>query len=191
MTAWTETQVTTKLSPRPVAATVSRLTAILAARGIKVFAVIDQSEQAREAGLTLRETTLVIFGNPAAGTPVMDAAPLAALDLPAIGPEIEHHSLFPNRTNVSWFAVLAPGRIRARIFERGVGETLASGTGATGAAVTYALQGGESPVTVVLDGGELEVDVGEDLHINLTGWAVPVFRGELAPEFLEELNATQ
>lgn len=82
MTTWTETQVTTKLSPRPVAATVSRLTGILAAKDLKVFAVIDQSEQAREAGLTLRETTLVIFGNPAAGTPVMDAAPLAALDLP-------------------------------------------------------------------------------------------------------------
>jgi uncharacterized protein (DUF302 family) len=82
MTAWTESQVTTKLSPRPVAATVSRLTDILAAKGMKVFAVIDQSEQAREAGLQLRETTLVIFGNPAAGTAVMDAAPLAALDLP-------------------------------------------------------------------------------------------------------------
>jgi uncharacterized protein (DUF302 family) len=82
MTAWTESQVITKLSPRPVAATVSRLTGILAARGLQVFAIIDQSEQAREAGLRLRATTLVIFGNPAAGTPVMDAAPLAALDLP-------------------------------------------------------------------------------------------------------------
>jgi uncharacterized protein (DUF302 family) len=78
----TETQITTKVCPRSVAATVSRLTEILAAKGIKVFAVIDQREQAREAGLELRETTLVIFGNPAAGTPVMDAAPLAALDLP-------------------------------------------------------------------------------------------------------------
>ena len=82
MNAWTETQVTTKVSPRPVAATVSRLTGILAAKGMRVFAVIDQSEQARAAGLRLRETTLVIFGNPAAGTPVMDAAPLSALDLP-------------------------------------------------------------------------------------------------------------
>jgi uncharacterized protein (DUF302 family) len=82
MTAWTDTQVTTKLSPRSVAATVSRLTGILSAKGMHVFAVIDQSEQAQAAGLWLRETTLVIFGNPAAGTPVMDAAPLAALDLP-------------------------------------------------------------------------------------------------------------
>lgn len=75
-------QVTTKVSPRSVAATVSRLMEILSARGIKVFAVIDQSQEARTAGLRLRETTLVIFGNPAAGTPVMDAVPLAALDLP-------------------------------------------------------------------------------------------------------------
>jgi uncharacterized protein (DUF302 family) len=68
MTAWTESQVITKLSPRPVAATVSRLTGILAARGMKVFAVIDQSEQAREEGLRLRETTLVMFGSPTAYT---------------------------------------------------------------------------------------------------------------------------
>ena len=81
--------------------------------------------------------------------------------------------MFPNRTNVSWYAVLGAGRIRARIFERGVGETSASGTGATGAAVAYVLDGGQSPVTVVLDGGELEVEVGEDLEIKLTGWAVP------------------
>ncbi len=76
---------------------------------------------------------------------------------------------------------LAPGRIRARIFERGVGETAASGTGATGAAVAYVLRGGDSPVTVVLDGGELEVEVGEDLHINLTGWAVPVLPRRRSP----------
>lgn len=82
MTAGTEAQVTTKVSPRSVAATVLRLLGILSARGIKVFAVIDQSWEAREGGLELRETTLVIFGNPAAGTPVMQAVPLAALDLP-------------------------------------------------------------------------------------------------------------
>ena len=82
MAGWTETQVTTKVSPRSVAATVSRLTGILSAKGMKVFAVIDQSDEARQAGLRLRDTTLVIFGNPAAGTPVMDAAPLSALDLP-------------------------------------------------------------------------------------------------------------
>ncbi len=80
--AWDEPGVTTKLSPRPVADTATRLTGLAEARGMKVFDVIDQREQAREAGLDLRETILVIFGNPAGGTPVMDAAPLAALDLP-------------------------------------------------------------------------------------------------------------
>jgi uncharacterized protein (DUF302 family) len=82
MSDWTETQITTKVSPRSVSDTVSRLTGILSARGMKVFAVIDQRAEASQAGLQLRETTLVEFGNPAAGTPVMAAAPFAALDLP-------------------------------------------------------------------------------------------------------------
>ena len=72
----------TKVSPRPVADTVARLVDLLRAIGLKVFAVIDQQAEARAAGLDLRETTLVLFGNPAAGTGVMAAAPLAALDLP-------------------------------------------------------------------------------------------------------------
>jgi uncharacterized protein (DUF302 family) len=76
------TSIVTKLSPRSATDTVSRLTGLVAARGLKLFAVIDQSAEAREAGLELRETTLVMFGSPAAGTPVMAAAPLAALDLP-------------------------------------------------------------------------------------------------------------
>jgi uncharacterized protein (DUF302 family) len=72
----------TKLSPRSVGATVSRLTSMITAKGMRLFAVIDQAAEARQAGLTLRDTVLVIFGNPGAGTLVMDAAPLAALDLP-------------------------------------------------------------------------------------------------------------
>jgi uncharacterized protein (DUF302 family) len=82
MADFIETQITSKTSPRSVAETVSRLTGILAAKGMKVFAVIDQSAEASQVGQQLRETTLVIFGSPAAGTPVMAAAPLAALDLP-------------------------------------------------------------------------------------------------------------
>ena len=75
-------EVVTKLSPRPVPETVARLTGLLNARGVKLFTVIDQGAEANAAGLTLRDTVLVIFGNPAAGTPVMEASPLAALDLP-------------------------------------------------------------------------------------------------------------
>jgi uncharacterized protein (DUF302 family) len=74
--------VTTKLSPWSVADTVSRLSAVVAARGMKLFAVIDQSGEAKEVGLELRDTKLVIFGSPQAGTPVMVAAPLAAVDMP-------------------------------------------------------------------------------------------------------------
>ncbi len=133
-------------------------------------------------------------GNPQCAIRISDVAELDALALAAYGPEIERHELFPHRTNVSWFAELEagpPARIRVRIYERGVGETAASGTGATGAAIAYVLGGGDSPVTVVLDGGELTVEVEEDLHINLTGWAVPVFRGTLSDRFIEELHASQ
>jgi uncharacterized protein (DUF302 family) len=74
--------VVTKTSPRPVADTVARLLDLLESKEVKVFAVIDQQAEARDVGLDLRETTLVIFGNPTAGTGVMEASPLAALDLP-------------------------------------------------------------------------------------------------------------
>ena len=77
-----EAGIVTKLSPRSVPETVARLTGMLAAKEITVFAVIDQTAAARAVGLELRATTLVIFGNPAGGTPVMAAVPLAAIDLP-------------------------------------------------------------------------------------------------------------
>jgi diaminopimelate epimerase len=130
----------------------------------------------------------VQVGNPQCAIHHPDRDDLERLDLAAIGPAIERHELFPNRTNVSWYAEVAPGVIRARIFERGVGETMSSGTGASGAAIAYALRGGDAPVTVRLDGGELTVDVADDLHYDLTGWARPVYRGELAADFCTELE---
>jgi uncharacterized protein (DUF302 family) len=74
--------MTTKSSPWSVTETVSRLIQTLKSKGIKLFAVIDHSGEAEAAGLELREPTVVIFGSPRAGTPVMEAEPLAALDLP-------------------------------------------------------------------------------------------------------------
>ncbi len=74
--------VVTKTTARSVKDTVARFADILAAKNLKLFAVVDQSEEAREVGLELRETVLVVFGDPRAGTPVMAAAPLSALDLP-------------------------------------------------------------------------------------------------------------
>jgi diaminopimelate epimerase len=128
----------------------------------------------------------VSIGNPQCAIEVKDG--VATLDLGVLGPPIEAHDLFPNRTNVSFWQRESDSEITARIFERGVGETLSSGTGATGAAVAFVLRGGASPVTVHLDGGDLEVDVGEDLHVDLTGWARPVYAGTLADEFVKELN---
>lgn len=168
----------------------------------------------------------VSIGNPQCAIHVEDPTTLNALDLLAIGPAIEAHELFPNRTNVSWYTEIphpstpsgsptddeaapnnqagAPSAIRARIFERGAGEKLSSGTGATGAAIAHLLRnhargadaqpiGGTAveQVTVVLDGGELNVEVGEDLHVNLSGWARPVFAGRLSDDFLQDLTDTQ
>jgi uncharacterized protein (DUF302 family) len=77
-----ESDVTTRVSPRTVQATVERLLRMLEAKGLKLFSVIDQQAEAQAVGLQLRATTIILFGNPALGTPVMDAAPLAGLDLP-------------------------------------------------------------------------------------------------------------
>jgi diaminopimelate epimerase len=143
----------------------------------------------------------VSIGNPQCAISVPDETTLAALDLPMIGPGIEAHEAFPSRTNVSWYTEIGLGRIRARIFERGVGETLSSGTGATAAAIAYELRRRDqaspmspsappSAVTVVLDGGELEVQIGPDLSVTLAGWARSVFAGEISEDFLKELHGT-
>ena len=127
----------------------------------------------------------VSIGNPQCV--IAAGADLDRLDLAAIGPEVAESELFPNRTNVS-FTNADGSRVRARIFERGVGETLSSGTGASGAAVAAFLRGADSPLTVALDGGELEVEVSRELDVSLTGTARPVYAGELAPELVRALE---
>jgi diaminopimelate epimerase len=131
----------------------------------------------------------VQVGNPQCAIEVPDG--LEELDLQRYGPPIERHELFPRRTNVSFWRRTGDAAIRARIFERGVGETMSSGTGATGAAVAAVLRGVDSPLTVTLDGGELEVEVGEDLHVDLTGWARAVYQGTVSEELMAELHATE
>jgi diaminopimelate epimerase len=127
----------------------------------------------------------ISIGNPQCAIVVEEG--LEELDLGEVGPDIEGDDRFPNRTNVSFLGIDG-SRVRARIFERGVGETLSSGTGASGAAVTAFLRGSESPIVVELDGGELEVEVSEDLDVRLTGWAEPICSGELSPELVEALS---
>jgi diaminopimelate epimerase len=143
----------------------------------------------------------VAIGNPQCAIALDSERALATLDLAVAGPPIESSRLFPARSNVSWYVELSPRpspRIRARIFERGVGETLSSGTGASGAAVAYVVQSRARTndtdpvrVTVVLDGGELEVEVGSELEVRLSGWAAPVFAGTLDEEFLARLREMQ
>ncbi|MDX6636082.1 MAG: diaminopimelate epimerase, partial [Solirubrobacterales bacterium] len=126
----------------------------------------------------------VDVGNPQC---VIDAGDeIEELDLATLGPAIESSKRFPQRTNVS-FTRADGSAVRARIFERGVGETLSSGTGASGAAVTAFLRGAPSQLVVELEGGELQVDIGEELAVRLDGWAEPVFAGELSPELLQAL----
>jgi len=145
----------------------------------------EDGRGALEAGGRSWEFQHVSIGNPQCAIAVGDE--LDELDLGAIGPGIEGNELFPNRTNVS-FVQIDGSRVRVRIFERGVGETLSSGTGASGAAVTAFLRGSKSPITVELEGGELEVEIGDDLAVRLNGWAEPVFRGELSPELIQALS---
>jgi diaminopimelate epimerase len=128
----------------------------------------------------------ISIGNPQCAIEV--GGELESLDLSGLGPEIENSELFPNRTNVSFFRVEGD-RVRARIFERGVGETLSSGTGASGAAVAAHLAGAPGQLTVELDGGELQVEIDDRLGVRLTGWAEPVYAAELSAEMLNALEA--
>ncbi|MGI9117442.1 MAG: diaminopimelate epimerase [Gaiellales bacterium] len=111
--------------------------------------------------------TFVSVGNPHVVIPVddVDAFPLAIE-----GPVLERHPWFPERANVEIVQAIDPHRVRMRVWERGVGETQACGTGACAAAVA-AVQAGSavSPVTVELPGGELTIDVGDDGAVTMHG----------------------
>ena len=131
----------------------------------------------------------VSVGNPQCAFELASVDLLDHLDLAQLGPQVENDPRFPNRTNVSWWARVGEGRIRARIFERGVGETASSGTGASGAAVASVLAGGSSPVTVVLDGGELVVEIDDAMSVELSGTASCAEKIRVDPELLERLTA--
>ncbi len=127
----------------------------------------------------LTDPVAVNVGNPHAVFFVADAEGLPLADL---GPAIEHHRLFPERTNVEAVQVLEGGRLRLRVWERGAGLTRACGTGA-GAAVVAAHRRGLGPrsAEVLLDGGSLSVDWRADGHVVVSGAVATVFRGVLDP----------
>ena len=127
------------------------------------------------------------MGNPHAV--IEDDAPDAVVR--DLGPAIEVDPRFPERTNVEFVRRDGPSELTMRVWERGVGETLACGTGACAAAVAGVRLGGlASPVTVHLLGGDLVIAVDDDLEVTMTGAAEEIYRGELSPDLahaLEEL----
>ncbi len=129
------------------------------------------------AGETLR-FTCVSMGNPHG---VCFLPEVAGLDLARLGPAAERHPFFPKRANIEFVQVEAPDRVRVRVWERGAGETLACGTGASAVCVAGVLEGRtEREVTVALPGGELELAWSEaDDHVYMTGPAAYVFTGEI------------
>ena len=121
--------------------------------------------------------TCVSMGNPHAVIFVDD---LSDFGVTYYGPIIETHALFPKRTNVEFIQIVSLREIQMRVWERGSGETLACGTGASAAAVASNLKGlAERTVTVRLQGGNLVIDWATDNHVYMTGPAVEVFHGEL------------
>lgn len=121
--------------------------------------------------------TCVSMGNPHA---VIIVDNMAEFPVAYYGPLIENHSLFPRRTNVEFVEVMSPSEIRMRVWERGAGETMACGTGASAAAVAVHLKEltGRS-VTVHLNGGDLSIEWAVDNHVYMTGPAVEVFTGAI------------
>ena len=121
--------------------------------------------------------SFVSMGNPHAVTFI--DTPVAEFPLHAVGPKIEHHSIFPNRVNFEIVNVDSPARLTARVWERGSGETLACGTGACGIAVASILNGhSKDTVDITLPGGTLKVDWDGQGEVYLEGPAEEVFNGE-------------
>jgi diaminopimelate epimerase len=134
------------------------------------------------------ELTEVSMGNPHAV--VRHPDPGAAVR--TLGPAVETDARFPERTNVEFVRRDGPSELTMRVWERGVGETLACGTGACAvAAEAVRLDGAPSPVTVHLPGGDLLIAVGDDLQVTMTGPAEPLYAGELSAPLLARLGAAE
>jgi len=125
----------------------------------------------------LQDPVGVCMGNPHAVFFVTD---LSTIDLAVVGPKLEHHALFPQRTNVEAVQVLSRNHLRMRVWERGAGITDACGTGACATVVAAARRGlADRKATVTLDGGDLEIEWRADGHVIMTGPATDSFVGTL------------
>lgn len=121
------------------------------------------------------DITCVSMGNPHCITFVDD---ISAIDLPGLGPQIEKHSLFPQKTNVEFVQVIDRQNLRMRVWERGAGITMACGTGACATLVAAVLNNKtDRKATIHLDGGDLFIEWSADNHVYMSGPATEVFRG--------------
>ena len=125
----------------------------------------------------VRDPAAVSMGNPHATFFVPN---VEALDLARLGPALEHAAIFPDRANIGFATILAPDRIRLRVWERGAGLTLACGSGACATLVNAARRGltGRHAV-IIADGGELELEWRDDGHVLMTGPVATAFLGEI------------
>ena len=140
--------------------------------------VIGETALEIEAGDYFYTGTVISMGNPHLVIFVED---ITNINLPVIGPLLECHPLFPNRTNVEFVQALSTDEVRMKVWERGSGITQACGTGACATAVASAVRGKTGRKTkVVMDGGPLTTHWDESSgHVYMTGGAVKVFEGEL------------
>jgi len=145
--------------------------------------VVD--EELKINGRTHRVTCLSI-GNPHCVIPMDDVSERKAREL---GPLIENHALFPNRINVQLMKIIDRTTIEIRIWERGAGYTLASGSSAcAAAAAAHKLGLVDDHVTVKMPGGNLFVEIGKDYQVHLTGEVDGVFEGRFHPDLEEKIS---
>lgn len=132
------------------------------------------------------EFTYVNVGNPHC---VIETQNLDDIDLEFLGRSIENHRLFPNRTNVEFMKIIGANEVAMRVWERGVGETSACGTGACAVAVAaYRTRGVESPVTVHLPGGDLYIEVNPQMEVYMTGPAEEIYSGVLSEDYINRIK---
>jgi len=132
------------------------------------------------------EVTALSVGNPHCVTIVPD---LKQVDLPKLGPAIENHPAFPHRTNVQFAQVLDRHNVRALIWERGAGHTLASGSSSCAvAAACYDKKLVDSPVTVQMEGGNLNIELDRDLNLVMTGPVEEICTGTFSADLRRRLG---
>lgn len=152
-------------------------------------ATIDRARKTLDAGGKKLDITVVSVGNPHC---VIFGEPFTRERLFAIGPRVERHAAFPERINVQLVVEESRRRVRALVWERGAGHTLASGTSACAVATACFDRGlVDGTVTVVMEGGQLEVEVGKDLDLIMTGPVEEVFEGTLSPDLRQRLVEMQ